>query len=85
MEIKIEIPAYSREHGMKYKWEDGFEIEVKIDNGEVLLTANKAGLISLATQLLTLAYTEAAPGAHFHYDQFGSLENGSVDLVIGKK
>lgn len=33
MEIKIEVPNYSESNGIKYNWEDGFEIETKFENG----------------------------------------------------
>jgi len=55
MEIKIEIPNYSEKSGIKYKWENGFIIEVKSLDGTVKISANKEGLKSLANHLLNLA------------------------------
>lgn len=65
---------------MEFYWEDGFEIAVRIEDGQVVVSANKAGLRSLARQLTALA--ESEPGAHIHLDQYNSLEDGSVELVI---
>ena len=36
---------------MMIDWVDGFEIRVSIDHGEVVISANKEGLLSLAQQL----------------------------------
>ena len=65
---------------MQIKWIDGAEIRVTIENGAVTMTANKEGLLSLATQLTALA--EAAPGSHIHYDEYNSLEEGSAEMII---
>jgi hypothetical protein len=85
MEIKIEIPNYSDSNGIKYKWENGFEIEVKIINGVINIVANKAGLQSLANHLLNLAQDEVPISHHLHFDVNNSLENGSSDLIIEKR
>ena len=65
---------------MNIEWRDGTEIRVQIDNGAAVISANKAGLLSLAEQLLTLA--EGTPGDHIHYDEYNSLEDGSSELII---
>ncbi|MFD2286690.1 hypothetical protein GJU39_22355 [Pedobacter petrophilus] len=83
MEIKLEIPEYTGE-GIIYEWEYGFEIKPIITNGEILITANRAGLISLARQLLTLAQEDIPVNFHLHYDSDNSLEEGSNELIIQK-
>ena len=65
---------------MIVKWVDGFSITVKEDNGIVTISANREGLQSLAGQLATLA--DAVPGDHIHYDEYNSLEEGSVEMII---
>ena len=65
---------------MIVKWVDGFSIAVSEDNGTVTISANREGLQSLAGQLATLA--DAVPGDHIHYDEFNSLEEGSVEMII---
>lgn len=65
---------------MKINWVDGFEIKVTIQDGTAVISANREGLLSLAGQLSALA--EEMPGAHIHYDDYDSLEEGSAELII---
>lgn len=66
---------------MNFTWEPGFEIHVSVDDhGAVLVSANRAGLVSLANNLLALA-AEPLPG-HFHLDEHNSLEDGSAELIV---
>jgi hypothetical protein len=67
---------------MDLRWEDDFKIRVGIYNNEATISANREGLLSLANQLSVLA--EEAPGSHIHFDQYNSLEDGSVELIIEK-
>ena len=85
MEIKLNIIDYSIDEGFKSEWEYGFEIDAKMEFGSVIITANKAGLLSLAKQLLTLAQDEVQVGYHLHFDESNSLEEGSLELIIQKK
>lgn len=80
----LDIPEYNPENGIRLSWQDGFTIVASANNGALIVTANKAGLISLATQLLTLAQDEIPSGGHLHYDDGNSLEEGSNELVIQK-
>jgi hypothetical protein len=84
MELKVNIPEYSGS-GLRSEWEDGFEIAVKCDRENIVILANKAGLLSLAKQLLTLAQDNVPPGFHLHFDTYNSLEEGSTELIIEKK
>ena len=65
---------------MELRWEDGFRISTSVQNGEIVITANREGLISLARNIEALA--EQEPGAHIHLDEYNSLEDGSVELII---
>ena len=65
---------------MKIEWVEGFEISVNTCNTEVTISANREGLLSLASQLKALA--EGAPGDHIHYDEHNSLEKGSSEMII---
>jgi hypothetical protein len=85
MEIKLEVPEYNPDRGIKYHWENGFDIEVKLEDGAVVLKANTAGLISLANHLLNLAQEKIPSNYHLHFDDSNSLEEGSVELIIQKK
>lgn len=68
---------------MNINWIDGFEISVTKDSDEIVISANREGLLSLAGQLTALA--EGEPGDHIHYDEHNSLEKGSVELIIERK
>ena len=65
---------------MEFTWEDDFRIRVRARQGEVVLSANRAGLLSLAAHLTALA--EEAPGSHFHLDPYNALEDGSAELIV---
>ncbi len=65
---------------MKVEWVEGFEIQVKIQDGTAVISANKEGLLSLAKQFTALA--EGIPGDHIHYDEHNSLEDGSSEMVV---
>ena len=67
---------------MNIEWIDGTKITVKAEGNEVLISANIQGLLSLAKQLVALAKEET--GSHIHYDEYNSLEDGSVNLIIEK-
>lgn len=65
---------------MRIEWIDEFEIQVKVENGTVVISANREGMLSLAEQLAALA--DGMPGDHIHYDQYNSLETGSSEMII---
>ena len=65
---------------MEIEWVEGFEIRAVAENGEIVISANREGLLSLAKQLTVLA--EGVPGDHIHYDVYNSLEEGSADMII---
>ena len=84
MKVNLDIPQYSESDGLVNHWEHNFTIEVSFNNNATYIKANKAGLVSLAIQLLTLAQDGVEAGRHFHYDHHNSLEEGSGDLIIEK-
>ena len=65
---------------MIVRWVVCFSRAVSEETGTVAISANREGLQSLAGQLATLA--DAVPGDHIHYDEFNSLEEGSVEMII---
>ena len=85
MEVKIEIPYYNEENGIKYNWENGFEIKVENIDGAIVVVANKEGLLSLANHFLNLAQDKVPLGHHLHFDEYNSLEEGSLVLIIEKR
>lgn len=84
MKIEFSVPDYNVEEGLSYDWEDGFEITAKVEDSGIYIKANRAGLISLARHLLTLAQESVPSGHHMHFDDLNSLEDGSQELVIEK-
>ena len=65
---------------MRVEWVDGFEIKAVVQNGEIVISANREGMLSLAKQLMALA--DGVPGDHIHYDEYNSLEEGSLEMII---
>lgn len=84
MKIEIEPEDDRKETGMHLRWESGYCIKVEKSENEVLILANKAGLISLANHLLALSQDEITEGTHIHLDEYNSLEENSVDIIIEK-
>ena len=67
---------------MTTKWLDGFKIKAAVESREIVISANREGLLSLAGQLTALA--DGLPGDHIHYDEHNALEAGSAELIIEK-
>jgi len=84
VEVKLKIPKYDDEVGLQSSWIDGFILKTDIVENQIQIHANKAGLISLAKQLLYLAQDETPIGCHCHLDDYNSLETGSNELIISK-
>lgn len=61
-----------------------FKIDVRLDSDNtVVISANRDGLLSLARQLTTLA--DSFVGSHIHYDDYNSLEDGSIPMINQKR
>ena len=68
---------------MNIEWVGNFKIEVGLDiDNAVVISANRDGLLSLARQLTALA--DESVGSHIHYDDYTSLEDGSIEMIIQK-
>ena len=65
---------------MQIEWERNFSIRVGVRDGEVTLSANRDGLLSLARIFTALA--EEPPGSHIHLDEHNSLEECSSELIV---
>ena len=68
-----------------FQWEEDFSIKCSIDNNSVIIEANKGGLVSLARHLLELAQENVPEFEHIHLDEYNSLEDNSVELIIVKR
>jgi hypothetical protein len=64
--MTVDIPPYNKEEGFTLSWKGNFAIETSYSNQIIQIKANKAGLESLAIQLLTLAQDNVAAGTHIH-------------------
>jgi len=84
MEHRVEVPEYDSAQGMKFAWDYGFILDVRVTGAAVNLRANQAGLTSLANHLLNLAQPGVPAGHHFHLDELNSLEEGSTELIVEK-
>jgi len=83
MKVQIEVPDF--EGALYLNWEPGFKISAKMGMGNnVIISSNRAGLISMARHLLLLAQPAVSIGHHYHFDSSNSLEKGSVELIIEK-
>lgn len=67
---------------MRVQWVNGFTIAVRIEDGAVILSANREGLLSLARQMTDMAETES--GRHLHLDAYNGLEDHSAEFIIEK-
>ena len=72
--------VWFRRPTMDLKWEEGYTIRVRSEYGRAVISANREGLLSLASHFLTLA--KEKPGSHIHLEHHNSLEEDSAELVI---
>ncbi|TDD44435.1 hypothetical protein E1263_40675 [Kribbella antibiotica] len=84
MLVSIEVPEYDVERGLTFEWDDGFVIEVDVSGTEVVVSANRAGLVSLARHLLVLAQDGVPSGHHVHLTADQEIES-PVDLVLERR
>ena len=82
--MNIYVPMYD-ENSLSFVWEEGFRIKCSIDGTCVCIEANKEGLISLARHMLALAQENVPEFEHIHLDEYNSLEDNSVEIIIAKK
>jgi len=78
---EMNIPESGLNEGLRYEWDFGFEISLELVESEVVLRGNRAGLISLARHLLTLAQEEINPGTHLHLTA-GQEIDSDFDLIL---
>jgi hypothetical protein len=85
MEMVLRVPEYDASRGLSFEWDEGFEIGVEVlSSSEILVTANRAGLISLARHLLTLSQDGIASGRHLYLTADQELES-SVNLILERR
>lgn len=77
----VDIPEIQPGNGLRFVWDEGFEIEVTVNSRELSIKANRPGLTSLARHLLTLAQEGVREGAHIHLTADQEIDS-DVDLII---
>jgi hypothetical protein len=82
MQITIEVPDYVLENGISYEWVGAPQIKASLEDGSIVIAANRDGLISLAGHLLNLAQEGVPAGEHMHFGDYNSLEEDSVELIL---
>ena len=86
MQITVDVPLYDGE-GVDVIWENGSRLTISITEGSAIINANKAGLLSLAKQMLYLATNDIPNGSHVHYDKndpYFAGFSGSHELILEK-
>lgn len=70
--VTVDVVAYHRNLGLRYEWQDGDELNVRIDDSGSIVTVegNRSGLTSLARHLLGLAHAETPDGRHLDFDEY---------------
>lgn len=85
MRIVIDVPNYDG-NGLDVIWEKDSKYAINVQNCNVVITANKSGLVSLAKQMLYMAHSNLPLGSHVHYNNFFTKTNDEgFELVIEKK
>lgn len=80
----MNLTPYDPQRGLRFDWDDGFEIALQVHDAEVHLTANRAGLLSLARHLMTLAQTDVPSGHHLHLTAHQELDS-TLDLILERR
>lgn len=82
--MEIDVSEYNVNTGLRLCWCDGYSVKISTNDNEVIISANREGLVSLVNHLLNLAQKDVPCGSHIHLDEYNSLEDGSLDLIIEK-
>lgn len=69
MYIKLNIPNYDG-NAVDVIWDKGANFTATTDGVNIIIKANKSGLMSLAKQMIYMAYNDLPSGSHIHYDDF---------------
>ncbi|MEV6674205.1 hypothetical protein [Streptomyces sp. NPDC051162] len=81
MDRVIDVPEYRTGEGLRFAWDDDFEIQLTVSSTDVVIKANRAGLTSLARHLLTLAQEGVREGSHVHLTAEQEIESDH-DLIL---
>lgn len=65
-------------------WLEWFKIKTSMSDMSFCIEANKEWLLSLATLCVRMANNLDMDNDHIHLDQYNSLEEESIELIIEK-
>jgi hypothetical protein len=82
MEIVVKVNNYDPKLGIELNWINNFEIIASHNKDEIIIKANKEGLLSLGNHFISLAQEDVPIGTHIHLDEYNSLEEGSDEMII---
>ena len=80
--MELKVGSYDATSGLRLIWDDDFAIGCILEGAQTVIKGNRAGLISLARHLLTLAGEDVPSGTHLHLDSSTWLDDGSHELII---
>ncbi len=84
MKITLELPEYDG-RATDVLWENDAAVCVRCAGQDVIISANRAGLIALAKQMLYLSDPAVPAGCHVHYDRlFLEEAPDSRPLIVEK-
>ena len=84
MKITLELPDYDG-RATDVIWEEDASVRLDAGHGEIVLSANRAGLTALAKQMLYLADESVPAGCHVHYDDAFLDADAGVELIVEKR
>ncbi|HEY7584548.1 MAG TPA: hypothetical protein VIB78_13130 [Acidimicrobiia bacterium] len=84
MDMTIDVIEYDNRRGLEFAWDNSFSIAVVQRSHGVEIVANRAGLISLARVLLTMAQDSIDLPRPFdiELDESNALEDDSLPLRL---
>lgn len=84
MTVVLELPDYDG-NALDVIWEDNASYTAEVFENDILIKANRQGLISMAKQMLYMAYNDLPLGSHIHYNKFFTKTESKYDLIIEKE
>lgn len=83
MKIEIDLPDYDG-IGVDVIWEENADYTLDVFDDEVVLKANREGLLSLGKEMIYFAENNLQEGSHIHYDSFFTGKDRDYALILEK-
>lgn len=65
--MEIDVPEYNVNTGLRLCWCDGYSVKISTNDNEVIISANREGLVSLVNHLLNLAQKDVPSGTPYAF------------------